>query len=148
MAYKVVKGYADLLYVILSNTIINLCGDNSIAYLIVFFYFIKTFISNILFYLLRFFDYFSFFKFSIKEERKLFNSYLLHLKTVAKLKFLNDWNSARTKLGKIRISCEYGIKLLLNVVLPLADFVTDLYFAFSIKDVDDRVFKLSGIFII
>ncbi len=148
MKFKIVKGYADLIDVIISNTFLVLFKEKATSYLIVFFYFIRTFITNVLFYLLHSSDFLSYLKFSIKEEKKLFNSYLLHLKTVAKLKFLNDWNSATTKLGKIRISCDYGLKLTLNVILPFADFVTDIYFAVSIYGIDYRFFILSGIFIV
>ena len=145
MAFQLVKGYAGLLYVILSISIFDILEKPYFASLLIF---IKTFISNFLLCFLNFCDSLSYLKISIKEKIKLIKSSVARIRTIASEKFWNDWNSAISKFGKTKIFCDYGIKLLLNVILPLADFVTDIYFAVGICGVSDWIFKWSGIFIL
>ena len=145
MAFQLVKGYAGLLYVILSISIFSMLEKQPFASLLKFFHFIKTFIFNFLICLLNLCDSLSYLKISIQEKIKLIQTSVDQFRTLASEKFLNDWNSATSRFGKTKILCGYGLKLLLNVILPLADFATDIYFAVDVYGESD--FKYSGIFL-
>ncbi len=148
MAFQLVKGYAGLLYVILSISIFRMLEKQTVAYLLIFFQFIKTFIFNFLLCFLNFCDSLSYLKISIKEKINLIKSSVAQIRTLVSEKFLNDWNSTTTKFGKTKILCNYVLKLLFNVILPLADFIADIYFAVDVYGERDWIFKWSGIFLL
>ncbi len=148
MAFQLVKGYAGLLYVILSISIFRMLEKQPFVSLLIFSQFIKTFIFNFLICFLNLCDSLSYLKIRIQEKMKLIKSSIAQFRTLASEKFLNDWNSATTKFGKTKILCDYGLKLLLNVILPLADFITDIYFAADVYGESDWIFEWSGIFLL
>ncbi len=148
MAFQVVKGYTGLLYEILCNSIFHMLEKQPIASLTVFVHSFGTFISNFLLCLVNFCYFLSYLKLRIRKAFGQIKGSIAKIKTLASEKFLNDWNSAPTKFGKSKIFCDYGLKLLLNVILPLADFVTDVYFAISVYGDNDWFFEWSGIFLL
>ena len=59
---------------------------------------------------------------------KLTNYHIVIICENIKEHFLNNWNSVDNFKDRLKLLSGYSIKILLNVFLPLADFVTDVCF--------------------
>ena len=147
MSFKIVKGYTDLIFVLFCNNLnIFLFGEHSVIYLLRIFQFIKLFCENLFWFLLSIVGFLRNMKLCLKF--KLQNKCNSIIQVVKKFKdtLKSDLNSVNSRFKKVKILTGYGIKLVLNLFLPLTDFVTDLCFVSSIYG--DNLFIASGIYIL
>ena len=147
MSFKIVKGYTDLIFILFCNNLnIFLFGEHSVIYLLRIFQFIKLFCENLFWFLLSIVGFLRNMKLCLKFG--LQNKCNSIIQVVKKFKdtLKSDLNSVNSRFKKVKILTGYGIKLVLNVFLPLTDFVTDLWFVSSIYG--DNLFFASGIYIL
>ena len=132
-----------LVFVLLRTAKSN--GDTKTASWRLFFHF-WLFCENLFWFLLSIVGFLRNMKLCLKF--KLQNKCNSIIQVVKKFKdtLKSDLNSVNSRFKKVKILTGYGIKLVLNVFLPLTDFVTDLCFVSSIYG--DNLFFASGIYIL